>query len=482
MISTEKVLPLIHRHSPMNHRMVYEYQQNDHRRRHHDQRRHTDEYPKLRPSPQRHRRRHQPYVTMMYHILFITICILNASFLVLHHAYYYDMITTDFWSHPTEKRRMVSLLSLSSIAHKSIAVNHDIDDEFSHPPTPSGITYYSRGRHDRSGAVVHDMLWVHAYAFAQNGTYGGACGGPELEITFNGEASVGNTNHTRSKIMTHQNVTQELLNQLHWNRALKYACPLNYSISTTEIIVERDFYTSLNASTFTPQWKAYFQSQITMEQMDTSFTRPVPALATTHNDTQRSDEHDGITGKMTTTIKKRQASIVQKSADSKSCKTTRSTNDTLKTSSNDIAVYTIAVHIRRGDVDPCTYMNRYLSNEYYLKLIKKYYKQVPKQYQKVVVDIYSESSSYESFDVFQKVYKYNVHLDDTLYNVWYALSTANVAILSKSSFSYVPAIINPNFVVYTSYRHLPLPSWQVVNTTISDAEKRNVKYIHDHEC
>ena len=35
-------------------------------------------------------------------------------------------------------------------------------------------------------------------------------------------------------------------------------------------------------------------------------------------------------------------------------------------------VFTIAVHIRRGDVDPCTYMNRYLPNEYYLRLIKKF--------------------------------------------------------------------------------------------------------------
>ena len=122
-----------------------------------------------------------------------------------------------------------------------------------------------------------------------------------------------------------------------------------------------------------------------------------------------------------------------------------------------------------------------MSNDYYLQLIKRYYKQVPLQYEKIVVNIYSESESYESFEVFEQ-YGYNLHLDDSLYNVWHALSTANVAILSISSFSYVPAIINPNTVVYTTYRHLPLPSWEIVEQRESDKEKRSVRHIRDTEC
>ncbi len=309
----------------------------------------------------------------------------------------------------------------------------DIDVNPSMEHGSSGITYYSRGRHDRSGAVVHDMLWVHAYAFSQNGTYGGACG------LHRGEPI----------IMLYHKVTQELIDQLHWNRALKYACPSNQENSTTEIIVERDFYLNLDASVFTPQWKNYFQQQI---DLATNADVP-PATLSSILPTEKSDD---LVGAVTTTANSHKT-------------------DT------DESVYTIAVHIRRGDVSPCTFSNRYMSNDYYLQLTKRYYKQVPLQYEKIVVNIYSESESYESFEVFEQ-YGYNLHLDDSLYNVWHALSTANVAILSISSFSYVPAIINPNTVVYTMYRHWPLPSWEIVEQAESDKEKRTVRRIRDTEC
>ena len=260
-------------------------------------------------------------------------------------------------------------------------------------------------------------------------------------------------------------MTQELIDQLHWNRTLKYACAVNHTNSTTEINVDREFYTDLDVSIFTPQWKEYFQAEI---ELETKMVESAPDS----NETPSYDPAKKQIGTMTgmTSIVEREREMLDNHA-----------NKAMDEINKD-RVYTIAVHIRRGDVDPCTYLNRYMSNDYYLKLIKQYYKLVPVQYEKIVVDIYSQSESYESFDIFDKVYGYNLHLDDSLYNVWHALSTANVAILSKSSFSYVPAVINPNTVVYTTYRHLPLPSWHIVNRTLSDPEKRAVKLIHDTEC
>jgi hypothetical protein len=402
---------------------------------------------------------------IIYMVLFLTILIMNVSFLYLHRNYY-GATTKIVQDGKRELSGRIHPLShwLSQQQSSQSGMKHSASkgDIKHHTSVQRGITYYSRGRRDRSGAVVHDMLWVHAYAFSQNGTYGGACGG----LSSNETDFVSLT----PKIMAYQNVTQELINQLHWNLGLKYACPTNFTNSTAEVIVERAFYLNLDASIFTPQWKKYFQQQV-------SAAASLASLVSSSSSHRHNEPFDDTTTKREKVLQRavQQGTVI-------SDKYVRLRSNTTINEIYDNTVYTIAVHIRRGDVDPCTYMNRYLSNNYYLRLIKKYYKQVPFQYKTVNVNIYSESSSYESFDVFQNVYKYNLHLDDTLYNVWSALSTANVAILSKSSFSYVPAIINPNTVVYTSYRHLPLPSWDVVERNVSDQEKRVVKNIHDKEC
>ena len=38
----------------------------------------------------------------------------------------------------------------------------------------------------------------------------------------------------------------------------------------------------------------------------------------------------------------------------------------------DNSMYEIAVHLRRGDVSPCTHARRYLPNSHYLALIDQY--------------------------------------------------------------------------------------------------------------
>lgn len=417
---------------------------------------------------------------IIYMLLFLTLLIMNLSFLFMHQNYYGT--TTEIILNARRRSNNFIHRELSAMIHPRSrwlpqqqhqqSLQSDITridrkhgTEY-HTNAQRGMTYYSRGRRDRSGAVVHDMLWVHAYAYSQNGTYGGACGGPSYNDT--------NFLSMKPKVMTYQNVTQELINQLRWNLALKYACPTNYSNSSTEVIVERDFYTNLDASIFTPQWKKYFQGQV-------SAAASLASLTSSSSFNRRKDQIDQSGNAVAVSATKREK-VLRRTTHQGTEIVDSHVHIRSNTTNNDDNVYTIAVHIRRGDVDPCTYMNRYLSNSYYLRLIKKYYKQVPIQYQTVNVDIYSESSSYESFDVFRNVYKYNVHLDDTLSNVWKALSTANVAILSKSSFSYVPAISNPNTVVYTSYRHLPLPSWDVVDRVVSDEENRAIKKIHDSEC
>ena len=69
----------------------------------------------------------------------------------------------------------------------------------------------------------------------------------------------------------------------------------------------------------------------------------------------------------------------------------------------------------------------------------------------VHVTIYSESDTFESLDVFaERNYTMEIDTDD-LGQVWKALSMADVVILSRSTFSIVPAILNPNIVVATEF-------------------------------
>ena len=135
--------------------------------------------------------------------------------------------------------------------------------------------------------------------------------------------------------------------------------------------------------------------------------------------------------------------------------------------------FTIGIHIRRGDIGPCRPLtrnyHRYLPNSHFTRLVDYY---IAQQHAKqgesskipstVQVTIYSESESFESFDVFEQR-GYNVILDGSIEDVWKGLVTKDVIILSRSSFSLVPAILSRGVVVYTPFWHNPLPTWEVVN-------------------
>jgi hypothetical protein len=148
--------------------------------------------------------------------------------------------------------------------------------------------------------------------------------------------------------------------------------------------------------------------------------------------------------------------------------------------------FEIAVHIRRGDVTPCTYKRRYLPNDHYMQLIDKY---TPSETElngrPVQVTIYSESDTFEPFDVFVER-KYTLELDsENLSDVWHALSTADVAILSRSYFSIVPAIINPNTVVATEFFDFNvtvMDGWEYADPTLVKASDKMNHEMYLKNC
>jgi hypothetical protein len=257
-------------------------------------------------------------------------------------------------------------------------------------------TMYSVCRGDRSGSVIADMMYAHAFAYAHNITYSGNCcvtrGLPKIE-------------------------TRTLIDSLRWDTILPFRCPSGvdnkrYNLirpnatTISPLLLNPEVYRLHGEqSNFNLAWRQYIQNEL-YQYSDHRTERP----------------------------------------------------------------FQIAVHVRRGDVTPCRNRRRYLPNSHYLALIDQYTPNATiLDGRPVEVTIYSESVSYESFDVFEdRNYKLVLDTED-LALVWKALSTADVAILSRSFFSTVPAAINPNTVVVTEFSNadvLYLEGWEYANTSL----------------
>lgn len=112
-----------------------------------------------------------------------------------------------------------------------------------------------------------------------------------------------------------------------------------------------------------------------------------------------------------------------------------------------------AVHIRRGDVKKDNLL-RYMPNSYYVETIKKIQQVSPG----VVVSIFSESVSSESFDEFLDL-GCQLFLDADLEFTWKVMIFSDILVMSKGSFAYVPAIYNNNFVIYYPAWYPKLNHW-----------------------
>jgi len=178
--------------------------------------------------------------------------------------------------------------------------------------------------------------------------------------------------------------------------------------------------------------------------------------------------------------------------------------------------FRIVAHIRRGDVGPCfkpkrikhwsdlekdperDEIIRYLSNDYYQNLMDQYSSSRRVGHnQTVSITVHSEAHSFENFSSFQQhndnrnnakqqqpppKIEYHLKLDDELTQVWYAILTADVVLLGRSSFGFVPAILAPRnaTIVYTPFWHQPNPEWlhhhhwQVVDVATRNRENEKV--------
>ena len=161
--------------------------------------------------------------------------------------------------------------------------------------------------------------------------------------------------------------------------------------------------------------------------------------------------------------------------------------------------YTIAIHIRRGDVSPCDknseVARRYLPNQHYLRLLDHYYRYAPvitragttlQEQQQSQVVVYSQSESFESWSDFASACSQHnciLRLDTDMLEVWRGLLTADKLILSKSSLSLVAGLLSSaSQVVYTPFWHQPLANWTVISRELEMETLRDLERIKRDNC
>ena len=324
-------------------------------------------------------------------------------------------ITDDTNSSKITMKRNATMVTLNEVLRFDAHENNKTHsarmpiDPILQPIADSGGKFYIMNRRDRSGRVVADMLYAHAYAYANNLTFAGLC-------WIQGR---------------HKHEVYSLLKELKWTKELPFACPKGIKLKK----FAKKYSPKQNATDISPLILNY-----EVFKVHSNFKR-----SWIHGISKDLSDHRSVN-----TLK------------GKNLKGTRVSKP-----------YEIAVQVRRGDIEPCKFAVRYLPNSHYLSLIDQYTPSDEELNGRTVhVTIYSESDSYEPFDDFIKR-GYSVELDTPkLSDVWRALATADVAILSRSYFSMVPAIINPNTVVMTDYFQFDaLEGWDVVHVSDKDVNK-----------
>ena len=353
--------------------------------------------------------------------------------------------------------------------------------------TETNTIMYSVLRRDRSGAVIHDMLLAHAHAFARNWTYGGAC------CCIRGEPP----SFAVQKLLNQtQNLLMQILGPVHGLSFLPLACPqreeqaqlasLSTTTTTTKIVPSKVYRGSdrPNRAVFTAAWKRHVQQRYIG-----------PALSTSHliQDQQKALSSTGYQ--------------------------LGSRDD-----EDDDHPLVVAVHVRRGDVNPCNgSKQRYLPNSHYQRILQHHVlshdhhdnqhgntDSTGRRRRRIVIKIHSQRKSFEPWtdrvdywmgqfennkdqsdknDVPSPLVQVQVLLDAPLHEAWHDMMTADILVLSRSSFSYVPAILHPeeedgvsssprnhhHQVIYTPFWNDPLPGWTVVDEDLVQATQQDLE-------
>jgi hypothetical protein len=117
----------------------------------------------------------------------------------------------------------------------------------------------------------------------------------------------------------------------------------------------------------------------------------------------------------------------------------------------------IAIHLRRGDVGP-EMADRYSRDETSLRTIEAA-RDICAARAPTRLDLYSEGEV-ASFRRFADA-GCELHLDENAFVTLDNLTRADVLVMAKSSFSYVPALLGDSVKLYEKFWHAPMSDWIV---------------------
>lgn len=337
------------------------------------------------------------------------------------------------------------------------------------------IIFYSYARYDRSGAFIQDMLMAHSYCYNHNYTYGGSCLKNKNNLNEN---TTFDYNNDPNYPYLYNNI--QMIYKLHLHHILNV---LSYDCMTL-ISYNNSNSTNNNTNDFNQQHLQQLQS-ITTPRMLSSKIYQSHELSKYWN-------HRWINY------------IVKQLEPIENNNNSNNTNNEIMMSNSTIRKrQQVMVHIRRGDVTVCneSLQNRYLPNEYYINILKEYNYINSLKYD---ITIYSETSNnsindnnqFESFDDFISLSS-NIRIElDTknIDTIWYnIIYNANVLIMSKSSFSIIPALLLTGLSNYTAiihipghqfwYNTLPYTNWIVMNDTQTWKQIDEIKRkLYNEKC
>ena len=117
----------------------------------------------------------------------------------------------------------------------------------------------------------------------------------------------------------------------------------------------------------------------------------------------------------------------------------------------------VAVHVRRGDVNPDSNCDRYTPNEHVLRLVQTIARLLADYGLRPRLALYSEGQP-DSFRDFAD-FGCTLLLNEDARKTFQSLVSADVLVMAKSSFSYTAALLSEGVKIYEPFWHPPMAEW-----------------------
>eukprot|EP01083_Nonionella_stella_P158928 517804_1 len=139
--------------------------------------------------------------------------------------------------------------------------------------------------------------------------------------------------------------------------------------------------------------------------------------------------------------------------------------------------FDVGVHIRRGDI--VRNKRRLLSDSYYVHVMKEILYQIERN----EIKLNDQNIAYQNKSV---AFKYHIGRGSSVKDTLYSLINSDALVMSRSSFSFVPALLSPaKYIYYAPFWHHPLNGWSVVsvyNATYSWHGRGQKHWWIAHNC